>query len=133
MFVAGSTDKPELDNDLLMHFGIKGMKWGVRRGSSKTGVSRARGALIDRNQRHIKRTKDLLAGKGLLRDRVEYRMSRISVGKSMTDRLMKVGIKEMNDQNHRLKSGKVTFHDKLAVFGHANVANMLISNTPKKK
>lgn len=24
-------DKPELDDDLLMHFGVKGMKWGVTR------------------------------------------------------------------------------------------------------
>lgn len=33
----------ELRDDLA-HFGVKGMKWGVRRGREKTGVGRIRGA-----------------------------------------------------------------------------------------
>lgn len=131
---SGLNRKPELDDDLLMHFGIKGMKWGFRKGSSKTGVSRARGALIDRNERYIWRTQKALKGKqgnGLLRDRAGRKLDHIVLGKTFTDRLYKVNIKEMRDQNARLKSGKATLRDKLAVYGHVNPANMFVSNRPK--
>lgn len=33
-------DKPPLDEDLLVHFGIKGMRWGVRKSSSSGGSSK---------------------------------------------------------------------------------------------
>lgn len=123
--------KPELDENLLMHYGIKGMKWGFRRGSSKTGVSRARGGQIDRNDRHIKRMQNVVKGKGLLRDRVEYKLSTIAVGKKTTDRLYKVSIKDMQEQNHRLKSGKATVRDKLTVLMSTTPLDLVASNRPK--
>lgn len=30
--IFGQEDKPPLDEDTLEHFGVKGMKWGVRKG-----------------------------------------------------------------------------------------------------
>lgn len=129
---SGPNSKPELDDDLLMHYGIRGMKWGVRRGSSKTGISRARGAMVDRNDRQIMRMKNTLAGKGLIRDKVEYKLNQIALGKSMTDRLMKVNIKELNDQNARLKKGKATFRDKLHVTFNTTPLDLVVSNRPKK-
>lgn len=128
----GPNSKPELNDALLMHYGIRGMKWGVRRGSSKTGISRARGAMVDRNDRHISRMKNVMAGKGLIRDRIDYKMQSVVLGKSMTDRLMKVSIKEMNEQNTRLKKGKATFRDKLTVTFTTTPIDFVLSNRPKK-
>lgn len=129
--VNDSPIKPPLDEDLLMHYGIKGMKWGVRRGSSKTGVSRARGAQIDRNARHIKRTEDVLKGKGLRRDKIAYKFDSLFLGKDTTKALYKVSIRDMQQQNSRLKSGKATVRDKLTVLMSTTPMDLVVSNRPK--
>lgn len=117
---------------ILEHYGIRGMKWGVRRGSSKTGMSRARSAAVDRNDRAIRRIQDSQKGKGPLRFRIERKLNQIAIGESATKRLEKLTIAELRDQNVRLKSGKATVRDKLQVLMTTTPLDFVLSNRPKK-
>lgn len=117
---------------ILEHYGIRGMKWGVRRGSSRTGVSRARGAAIDRNDRAIRRIQDSQKGKGPIRFRIERKLNQIAMGESATKRLENLTIAELRDQNARLKSGKATVRDKLQVLMTTTPLDFVLTNRPKK-
>jgi hypothetical protein len=119
------------DEELLIHYGIKGMKWGLRKGSAKTGISRSRGALIDRNDRQIRRIRDARRGKGRLLDRLELKLDQLALGKERSKISMEYKIKDMKAQNARLKSGKATVNDKLEIFATTTPINLLLSNRPK--
>lgn len=120
------------DDALLEHFGRKGMKWGVRQGSSKTGISRARGAKIDANDRYIRRLQDAQKGKGRISDRIEMRLAKIQMGESAVKRHANLQIAELRDQNKRLKSGKATVRDKLNILMTTTPLELVLSNRPKK-
>lgn len=124
-------DKPELDENLLLHYGIKGMKWGRRRGKGVTGVGRARGAAIDRNDRTISRIKNAQKGAGLRRDRWAMAIDRKLLGKETAGRIATFQLKELNAQNARLKSGKVLFRDRLDVLMNTTPLDFVMSNRPK--
>lgn len=125
------TEKPDLDEALLIHYGIKGMKWGVRSGSKTTGVSRARGAAIDRNNRIIARTKEAQAGKGRLRDRLAVGIDNKLLGQRAAQNYRNYRIKDMQDQNKRLRTGKTTVSDKLQVLFTTTPLDLVVSVKPK--
>jgi hypothetical protein len=45
------TEKPPLDADLLMHYGVKGMRWGVRKDESSSGTPAAKPQRMSRNEK----------------------------------------------------------------------------------
>lgn len=121
-------DKPPLDEALLIHYGMRGMKWGVRKGRGTTGLTRHRGALLDRNTRVIFQRKKLMAG---TRHRHLVSLAKKLVGEESFNRRMRSSIKELNAQNDRIKKGKLTFEDKADAFLNVPVGALVISRTPK--
>jgi hypothetical protein len=121
-------EKPPLNEDLLIHYGIRGMKWGVRRGKGVTGVSRHRGALMDRNNRVVFQRKKLIAG---TRHKHLVGIAKKLIGEDTFNRRMKASIKELNSQNDRIKKGKITFEDRMDAIFNVPVGALVISRTVK--
>lgn len=124
----GPNSKPELDEDLLMHFGVRGMHWGVRRGRKKTGLTRHRGATVDRNERLKYEARMTLAGK---RHKISGRMARKMMGEASFKRRINANIKELNAQNRRLKEGKVTVEDRLDMMMSVTPLSLVMTSRPK--
>jgi hypothetical protein len=122
------SEKPPLDEALLIHYGIRGMKWGVRRGKGVTGVSRHRGALMDRNNRVVYQRKKLMAG---TRHKHLVNLAKKVVGEDTFNRRMKSSIKELNAQNDRIKKGKITFEDRMDAIFNVPVGALVVSRTVK--
>lgn len=123
----------DTDEELLAHYGMKGMKWGKRQSKSVTGVSRAAGARIDRNDRMISRIQNVQKGgkKGLLRDRAAIGLDRAVLGKEFSNKNLKMQVSLMKTQNARLKRGKSTVRDKLQVAFSVTPLDFVLSNRPK--
>jgi hypothetical protein len=120
--------QPSLDEAMLIHYGIRGMKWGVRRGKGVTGVSRHRGALMDRNNRVVFQRKKLIAG---TRHKHLVGLAKKLIGEDTFNRRMKASIKELNSQNDRIKKGKITFEDRMDAIFNVPVGALVISRTVK--
>lgn len=122
-------EKPPLDEALLIHYGIRGMKWGMRKGRGTTGLTRHRGALIDRNTRIAYQRKKLIAG---TRHKHLVGIAKKLVGEDTFNRRMKSSIKELNAQNDRLRKGKLTVEDRMDATFNVGIGALLVSKTPKK-
>jgi hypothetical protein len=96
-------------DDFLLHYGVKGMKWGVRKSKEETGLSRAQGATIDRNDRHIER------------------LRRQPIFKKHYNKLAD----KREDQNDRIKDGELFVRDYLSIYGQTSLAGLYISVRPK--
>ena len=124
-------EKPDLDEALLIHYGIKGMKWGLRKSKSVTGMNRRRSALVDRNDRFISRAENASRGKGLVRDRVNQTVNRLVLGKKLSGKIMNYRLDKRKAQNARLKRGEVTVRDRLTSNLRVTPIDMVLSNRPK--
>ena len=91
------------DEEFLAHFGTKGMKWGVRQGKKKTGVTRTRSQKIEKNTNRVKRIEKIKAGK---KYRLEGAIGKKLLGKPEWNRRLNQRISDLNAQNKRLSSGK---------------------------
>lgn len=121
-------DQPSLNEAMLIHYGMRGMKWGVRRGKGVTGVSRHRGALMDRNNRVVFQRKKLIAG---TRHKHLVGLAKKLVGEDTFNRRMKASIKELNSQNDRIKKGKITVEDRMDAILNVPLGALVISRTVK--
>jgi hypothetical protein len=106
------------DEDSLAHYGVKGMKWGVRK-PREDGVSRSRGRIIDRNEKAAERIGEartaLKEGGGSLSIRFANRVNRMTMGKRMTEKYYDTALSNLNDQSDRMRKGELTLHDRLDV------------------
>jgi len=112
----------------LTHYGVKGMKWGVRDGKSKTGVSRFASAKVDQNERTADMLKKARSGE---KHRVAVAIGKKLIGKEQWEKNFQTSMKELNAQNERLLSGKATIGDKLNTAMNVTPLELLISVRPK--
>lgn len=129
----GPNSKPELNDDLLMHYGMRGMKWGVRKGKGTTGVGRFRGALLDRNARDTKMLKDARKGTGHLLPRAAAGLGKTLLGEKRWEKNFQKRMTHVNAQNQRLKKGKLTIADRIDMTLNVGAFDLVVSHTPKKK
>lgn len=103
-----------IDEEYIEHVGVKGMKWGFRKGSNETGVNPVVGAKMDINSRRIYRRQQRLDKTGYP---VSAALGRAFMGQERQKRLQKQKISSLRAQNKRLLSGKLTTMDKLGTYG----------------
>lgn len=138
-----TTEKPPLDADLLVHYGIKGMRWGLRKSKRQTGVTRNRGARIDRNDRHLQRFKDAesaLANTRRSGGKVSTKLDtnltngahRMLMGKRLTRRYYDMRIARIENHNARLKSGKLYLRDRVGLLMNLSISpgSLVVSYRP---
>lgn len=127
----GLLEKPDIDDVILEHYGISGMKWGLRKGKKATGVSRFRGAIIDRNDRQAKRLRDARVGKGPRSNRVAVSLGRKVLGEKRWESQFQKRMSSLKSQNSRLRSGKLKVEDRLQLALTVPLEDLFISNRPK--
>jgi hypothetical protein len=120
----------EIDS-CLEHAGVRGMKWGVRKGKSKTGMTRRSGAVIDRNLRTINRIERARSGNGL-RYKAAAKVGRLYVKKEMQQENWKYSLNQLKSQNARIKSGKETSLELIAK-NNVPLSSLLISRRPRPR
>ena len=119
-------DKPELSNELLMHYGIKGMHWGVRRYQNYDGtrIKKGSGKVINKKKQSkssIKRA-ERKATRNAEKERLEKHKSDIS---EMTRNADKYSTKDINDKLNRINA-----ESRLSEMNHQ--LNPTIGDTVKK-
>lgn len=98
-------------DDYLEHYGVKGMKWGVRKSKKVTGESRVTGATRDaiaRTSHHLKEQRaggnaKLSRGYGIV----------TSLGSKRFDRKLEKRINKLDAADKRWREGKTNVLDKL--------------------
>lgn len=111
-----------MSNDLeLFHYGVKGMKWGVRRKVGSDGLAvgkppgkfaRAKMRVNDRQAKLHESVKTRQSGKIL---NTLSAPDKILMGKKRFEKYHDTHISALNAQNDRIKSGKTTVMDKIDI------------------
>lgn len=102
--------------DVLAHFGVKGMKWGVRKGNV---TSRFKGAMTDRNNANINRDKIRLS-----------RAKSLGKGETRVNQRRALRISKLTDQNKRIATGKMKVKDILKGLNTVSAMELVISVKP---
>ena len=101
--------------DFIAHFGVKGMKWGVRRGSLG---SRLTGSLSEKNSHRINKSSTKLS-----------RAKSIGKGETFVNRQRAKKISTLTDQNKRIAAGKATAKDILIGLNKVSLTNLAVTTT----
>jgi hypothetical protein len=124
-------------DDILAHHGVRGMKWGVRRGKATTGVSRSRGAVLDRNARREQtfqnfKNASTKQGPSTVGARVGNKVNHLTMGRKLTVKYYDAHLHALHAQDERLKTGNLKLRDHLATVGTAPLSRV-ISVRPKNQ
>lgn len=108
--------------EALTHFGVKGMKWGVRKGKSETGISRFNAAKIQSNDRLIR------ANQKALEKRAKSRVARIIYS---SDKKIGKNVAKLEASNERIRAGERKIQDILNVHSTVGYTDLFFTKTPK--
>ena len=123
-------------NEELAHYGVKGMRWGVRRGSVKSRIS---GAILDRNQRNVKYLKDVknnkIDEKGFVLGKYDKALVKgarkigvaMHFGEKRYQQSMAKSISKIEAQSEIVKSGKLRVRDVVGAVATISVAELAVS------
>lgn len=117
------------EDEYLAHYGIKGMKWGRRRGSLG---SRIDGAQSDRIQRRTELLKRAVSGQKTTAERIAQAPERILLGKKRLDKMANKQLGQLADRQKRIDAGKKNFGDKLDAALHTTLADLVVSRQDNK-
>ena len=118
-------------DDFLEHYGVAGMKWGVRKSKAEAGISRSRQALIEKNNNQMKFLTSVR--KGDQRQRTKA-FGEMIIGKKQWEKNYKTTMSTLKAQNKRLVSnGKLSLKDKMSIFAQVSILDLYVSQTPNKK
>lgn len=123
--------------EILAHHGVRGMKWGVRKGKGTTGVSRGRGAVLDRNARREQlfqnfKNANTKQGPSTVGARVGNMTNRVVMGRKLTTKYYDAHLHALHAQDERLKTGNLKLRDHLATAGTGPISR-IISVRPKNQ
>lgn len=113
-------------DDYLEHYGVKGMKWGRRKGSLS---SRARQVGVEKKTKGIESRERVLSGKSSIRDKIAAG-STLSAAKVLRNKGVKNAIAKdlARDKatRSRLQSGQATTRDKLQVAMNVSILDLTV-------
>lgn len=109
-------DLEHADQDLenfLTHYGVKGMRWGLRRGSLSSRVKSAR---LENNKAVTNHLERLRAGKDLTRvERAINVTNHMTMGKTLTNKYYDWQISGMKKETAKIEEGRLNVAQKLSV------------------
>lgn len=116
-------------DDYLEHYGVKGMKWGRRKGSLS---SRVREVGVEKKTKSIESRERVLSGKGSIRDKINAG-STLSVAKVLDNKGVKNAIASDLARDKatrtRLQTGKATFTDKFGVAMNVSILDLAVKRS----
>lgn len=122
MTVLNGKDKPDLNT--LAHYGVRGMKWGIRK---RYVANKTKGTqILDR----------VASGKGSVLDKALVGATATPYGLIKNKGFRGEAAarsKELKAHIHRIETGKATVRDKLALYGDTRLTDLrfLVTKTPK--
>ena len=115
-------EKPSLDD--ISHFGVIGMKWGIRRSKAKSGVGIIRGAAAQSLQDSARRRRSATEG------RIKNAANNVIRGRLRTRKGNRNTAAKQEAAAKRILAGQTTVRDFLRASGHLSPLDLGIATTP---
>lgn len=118
----------EFVEDILEHYGVPGMHWGIRKGKGTTGVSRPAGALIEKNE--VMKAQIARAKSGEAH-RIKVAVAKAFIGEEQRKKNWNTTVRSLNAQNARVRAGRASVADRFQMMTTTTLADLVISREIK--